>query len=80
MPPGAWAGSTMEITRTIALKLEQPDFTVDISSIKQVGSLAGYSHVVIGSEIRIGSPLPEVTHFIEDHRAEVSGLRLFRSK
>lgn len=64
------AGSTMEIARTIALELEKRDFVFDICPIKQVESLKGYSHVVIGSAIRMGSPLPEVTHFIEEHRSE----------
>lgn len=70
------AGSTMEIARTIALELEQRDFVVDICPIKQVKSLEGYSHVVIGSAIRMGSPLPEVTQFIEDHRSELHGIPL----
>jgi len=70
------AGSTMEIARTIALELEERDFVVDICPIKQVKSLEGYSHVVIGSAIRMGSPLPEVTQFIEDHRSELHGIPL----
>lgn len=68
------AGSTMEIARIIALELEKRDFTVDICPIKQVNSLVGYSHVVIGSAIRMGSPLPEVTDFIEEHRSEFRGI------
>ncbi len=70
------AGSTMEIARTIALELEKRDFVFDICPIKRVESLKGYSHVVIGSAIRMGSPLPEVTHFIEEHRSEFGGIPL----
>lgn len=70
------AGSTMEIARTIALELEKRSFTVDICPIKQVNSLEGYSHVVIGSAIRMGSPLPEVTRFIKEHQSELSGIPL----
>lgn len=64
------AGSTMEIARTIALELENRGFTVDISPINRVMSLEGYSHVVIGTAIRMGAPLPEVTNFIEEHHSE----------
>lgn len=70
------AGSTMEIARTIALELEKRDFDFDICPIKQVNSLEGYSHVVIGSAIRMGSPLPEVIHFIKEHQSEFSDIPL----
>jgi len=70
------AGSTMEIARTLALELEKREFTVDISPIKQVASLESYSHVLIGSAIRMGSPLPEVTQFIEEHRSELLAIPL----
>jgi len=70
------AGSTMEVARAIALELEKRDFEFDICPIKQVNSLEGYSHVVIGSAIRMGSPLPEVTHFIKEHQSELNGIPL----
>jgi len=70
------AGSTMEIARTIALEFEKRNFEFEILPIKQVKSLKGYSHVVIGSAIRMGSPLPEVTRFIEEHRSEFQGIPL----
>ncbi len=70
------AGSTMEIARAIAMELEKRKFTVDICPIDRVTDLKGYSHVVIGSAIRMSSPLPEVTQFIEDHRAEFYGIPL----
>jgi menaquinone-dependent protoporphyrinogen oxidase len=65
------AGSTMEIAQTIATELEERDFTVDICPIERVTSLEGYSHLVIGSAILMGSPLHEVTQFIEGHRSEL---------
>jgi len=70
------AGSTMEIARTIALELENRDFTVDISPIERVTSLEEYSHVVIGSAIRMGTPLREVTQFITDHFSEFRSIPL----
>lgn len=70
------AGSTMEIARAIALELENRAFTVDISPIDRVTSLEGYSHVVLGSAIRMGSPLPEITRFIEEHYSEFQNIPL----
>jgi menaquinone-dependent protoporphyrinogen oxidase len=70
------AGSTMEIARAIALELEKRGFTVDICPIKRVVDMKDYSHVVIGSTIRMSSPLPEVTQFIEEHSTEFHGIPL----
>ncbi|NLG99535.1 MAG: twin-arginine translocation signal domain-containing protein [Chloroflexi bacterium] len=70
------AGSTMEIAQAIALELENRGFTVDYSPIERVTGLEDYSHVVIGSAIRMSAPLPEVTQFIEEHRAAFRGIPL----
>jgi menaquinone-dependent protoporphyrinogen oxidase len=66
------AGSTMEIARVIAMELENRNLSVDICPIKQVKSLEGYSHVVIGSAVRMGTPLPEVTQFITDNQSSLA--------
>jgi len=70
------AGSTMEIARIIAVELENRGFTVDISPIDRVTSLEGYSHLVIGSAIRMGAPLSEVINFIEEHHSEFQNISL----
>lgn len=70
------AGSTMEIARAISLELENRNFTFDICPIDQVTSLEGYSHVVMGSAIRMGAPLPEVTKFVQEHLAEFQSIPL----
>lgn len=70
------AGSTLEIAQTVATELEERDFSVDICPIYQVVNLEGYSHVVMGSAIRMSAPLPEVTQFIEEHRSEFHGIPL----
>jgi len=62
------AGSTIEIAQAIAIELEKRSFTVDISPVKRVTDLKGYSYVVIGSAIRMSAPLPEVIEFIEQNR------------
>ena len=64
------AGSTMEIARMVSLELENRGFTVDINPIGRVTSLEVYSHVVIGSAIRMGTVLPEITQFIKEHSSE----------
>ena len=60
------ASSTMEIGRMVALEIENRDCTVDKSPIERVTSLDGYSHVVIGSAKRMGTPLPKVTRFVTE--------------
>lgn len=73
---GTRAGSTMEIALAISLELEKRGFTVDICPISRVTDLSDYSHVIIGSAIRMSAPLPEVTQFIEEHRSEFHGIPL----
>lgn len=51
----------MEISWTIATELEEWDFIVDICPINLVVNLGRYSHVVIGSAVRMSAPLPEIT-------------------
>ncbi|MCC6146689.1 MAG: flavodoxin [Anaerolineaceae bacterium] len=70
------AGSTMEIARTIAQELEKRHFIVDICPIKQIDSLEDYSHIIMGSAIRMGSPLPEIIQFINEHQSECSRIPL----
>lgn len=68
------AGSTMEIAQAVAKELAARGFSVDVRPIKQAASPDGYSAVVIGSAIRMGAPLPEVTKFIEQNSAALRGL------
>lgn len=63
----ARAGSTMEIAQAIAQEFEKRRFAVDFCPIKRVTDSHDYSHVVIGSAIRMSAPLPEVTQLVEDH-------------
>lgn len=62
---GSRASSTMKIAQTIAFELLKRNFTVDIRPIQRVTDLKGYNYVVIGSAIRMSSPLPEVMAFLE---------------
>lgn len=70
------ASSTMEIGRMVALEIENRDCTVDISPIERVTSLDGYSHVVIGSAKRMGTPLPKVTRFVTEPSPEFRSIPL----
>lgn len=63
------AGSTMEIAQAVANELTSRGFAVDIRPVKQTSDIKGYAAVVIGSAIRMGSPLPEATKFVEKNSA-----------
>lgn len=68
------AGSTMEVAQTVAKELADRGFAVDIRPLKQVTSLDGYSAVVVGSAVRMGSPLPEAAKFVEKNAAALQKL------
>lgn len=68
------AGSTMEVAQAVAKELNNRGFTVDVRPVKQVTSVDGYTAVVVGSAVRIGSPLPEAVKFIEKNAPALSKL------
>lgn len=63
------AGTTAEIAARIGETISQKNQTVDVLPISRVKDLSGYSAVVIGSAIRMGSVLPEVKSFVEKNQA-----------
>jgi len=66
------AGSTAEVARTIALRLEQRGFMVDLKNIEQKPNLEGYDFIVIGSAVRMGKWLPQAVDFIKNNTAYFS--------
>lgn len=68
------AGSTLEIAKAIVLELENRSFSVDICPISRVTDLNKYSHVVIGSAIRMSAPLPEATEFVEQNHIKLASI------
>jgi menaquinone-dependent protoporphyrinogen oxidase len=69
------AGSTVEVAQFVANELVQRGYSVDVRPVKQVASLNGYSGVVVGSTIRMGSWLPEAFKFVETNQAVLGELR-----
>lgn len=65
------AGSTAEVADAIGKRLAQSGAVVDVKPIKKVQSIDGYQAVVLGSAIRRGAVLPEVTDFVKNHKDEL---------
>lgn len=65
------AGSTAEVADAIGKKLAAGGAMVDVKPIKKVQSIDGYQSVVLGSAIRAGNLLPEMTDFVRTHKDEL---------
>ena len=63
------AGSTPEIAKVIGETLSERGFEVDIRPAKSQPSLNGYSAVLLGSAIRMGSWLPEMVDYIQENQS-----------
>jgi uncharacterized protein YjbI with pentapeptide repeats/menaquinone-dependent protoporphyrinogen IX oxidase len=66
------SGSTGEVAEAIGKIVAEEEVTVQVSHIKNVEDVSGYSAVVIGSSIRAGRWLPEAFQFLETHRETLS--------
>jgi menaquinone-dependent protoporphyrinogen oxidase len=66
------AGSTVGIAEAIGRTLTNNRFDVTVQPIAQVGDLAAYDAVVVGSAIRYDRVMPEVKQFVEEHRQQLS--------
>jgi len=62
------AGSTAEVADAIGKKLAAGGATVEVKPVKKVQALNGYQAVVLGSAIRRGAVLPELTGFIKTNK------------
>ncbi len=65
------AGSTAEVADAIGKKLAAGGALVDVKPVEKVQSIDGYLGVVLGSAIRRGAVLPEVTDFVKSHKDEL---------
>lgn len=63
------AGATAEVAAHIGQTLSAKNLLVDVMPIKKVTDLSVYSTVILGSAIRIGNVLPEVTKFVQANQA-----------
>jgi len=62
------AGSTIEIANRVAEKITENDKSVDVLPVNKVEDLTAYQAVILGSAIRIGAVLPEVSKFVETNK------------
>jgi menaquinone-dependent protoporphyrinogen oxidase len=65
-------GSTAEIAQAIGKELTIEGYTIDVSEMKSVTSLAGYNAVVIGAPVYTGKVTRDVTAFVLTNKDELS--------
>ena len=70
------AGSTGEVAQVVSERLCAMGFDAEVQPVDFVSSLIGYRAVVLGSAVRYGAWLPEMTKFIEAQRTELARLPL----
>ncbi len=70
------AGSTGEVAQVISERLCAMGFDAEVQPVESVSSLSGFQAVVLGSAVRYGAWLPEMTKFIKSHRSELAQVPL----
>jgi menaquinone-dependent protoporphyrinogen oxidase len=65
-------GSTAGIAQAIGKELTIEGYTVDVSEMKSVTSLAGYNAVVIGAPVYTGKVTGDVAAFVSTNKDELS--------
>ena len=68
------AGSTGEVAQVISERLCAMGFDAEVQPVESVSSLSGFQAVVLGSAVRYGAWLPEMTKFIESQRGALAQL------
>jgi menaquinone-dependent protoporphyrinogen oxidase len=68
------SGSTAEIAQVIGKELTTAGFTANVAEIKTVSTLAGYTAVVIGGPLYMGSVDGAVGKFIGNNREHLQNL------
>jgi len=67
-------GSTQEVAEKIAAMLNEGGLTADVQPARQVKTLQGYSAVVLGAPLYIGSWLKDAHRFLKRHQAALEKL------
>jgi menaquinone-dependent protoporphyrinogen oxidase len=70
------AGSTAEIAVRMGETLSRRGLSVDVLPLSKVTDLGPYQSVFLGSAIRVGNVLPEVTNFIQANQAALQKMPL----
>jgi len=65
-------GSTAGIAQAIGKELALEGYTVDVTEMKSVTSLAGYNAVVIGAPVYTGKVTGDVAAFVSTNKDELS--------
>jgi menaquinone-dependent protoporphyrinogen oxidase len=65
-------GSTAGIAQAIGKELTLEGYTVDVSEMKSVTSLAGYNAVVLGAPVYTGKVTGDVAAFVSTNKDELS--------
>ncbi len=65
-------GSTIGAAEAIGRALRAAGAETDVCPVAEVHDLAGYDALVLGSAIRVGKPLPELTRFVEQHTSALA--------
>ena len=65
-------GSTAGIAQAIGKELTIEGYTVDVSEMKSVTSIAGYNAVVIGAPVYTGKVTGDVAAFVSTNKDELS--------
>ncbi|GAB2622106.1 flavodoxin domain-containing protein [Kocuria himachalensis] len=75
----SWQGSTAGIARRVAAVLERAEATVEVIAVGEVGDVAGFDAVVLGSAVHHQSWKPEAVDLVRRHAAALSQrpVRLF---
>ena len=68
------AGSTGEVAQVISERLCAMGFDAEVQPVGSVSLISGYQAVVLGSAVRYGAWLPEMTRFIELQHSALSQL------
>jgi menaquinone-dependent protoporphyrinogen oxidase len=67
-------GSTAEVADRIARHLCEAGLAAEARPVGEVTGLDGYSGAVLGSAVRYGSWLPEMTDFVSENRGALSAM------
>jgi menaquinone-dependent protoporphyrinogen oxidase len=66
------AGSTREVAEVVAQTLREHGLEADVRPVGEVGTLAPYAGVVLGTAIYMGRVHKDARRFLRSHRAELA--------
>lgn len=67
-----WAGSTTGVAEVIGQTLREAGAGVDVRPVADVHDLDGYDALVLGAAVHAGKLHPELLHFAERHKPDLS--------